>query len=227
MPSDMHPNMSFKLKKCNIPLISTLHVLFVARYGRSLPGTRGESMTWPEDPAPSPRRGWFLRSPCRSPTVGKGAIGNAGLGESRAYRAACLTTCAKSSKVSAIDLDGMTVQQLTALIAAAETKRREKLDEAKAALRAEMERKAAELGISAGELFPPAAQQAATEPGRRARKPRSDTGAKRAVAVRYRGPNGEKWSGRGRTPRWLAALEAEGKDRKAFAVAPEPELGLA
>ncbi len=120
----------------------------------------------------------------------------------------------------------MTVQQLTALIAAAEAKRREKLKDAKAALRAEMERKAAELGISASELFPPAAQQAATEPGRRARKPRSDAGAKRAA--KYRDPEtGETWSGRGRTPRWLAALEAQGRDRKEFAVEPEPELGLA
>ena len=41
-------------------------------------------------------------------------------------------------KVGAVDLDGMTAQQLTALIAAAEAKRREKHEGAKAALRAEM-----------------------------------------------------------------------------------------
>ena len=127
------------------------------------------------------------------------------------------------AKVGAVDLDGMTVQQLTALIAAAEAKRREKFDEAKAALRAEGEHKAAELGISAGDLFPPAARQATTGPGLRGRKPRSDVGAKRTA--KFRNPEtGEEWSGRGRTPRWLTAFEAEGKDRKEFAV--EPELGL-
>ncbi len=41
----------------------------------------------------------------------------------------------------AVDLDRMTVQQLTTLIAAAEAKRRDKLDDAKTALRGEMERR--------------------------------------------------------------------------------------
>ena len=99
-----------------------------------------------------------------------------------------------------------------------------KSEGAVAALRAEMERKAAELGISADELFRPAARQATAEQGTRARKLRSDIGAK--PAVKYRGPNGETWSGRGRPPRWLTALEAEGRDRKEFAVEREPELGL-
>ena len=127
----------------------------------------------------------------------------------------------------AVDLDRMTVQQLVALIAAAEAKRRDKLEDARAELRAEMERRAAELGISADDLFSMAGQQAPTEQraaknGPRTRKPRDDIGAKRAA--KYRGPNGEEWSGRGRTPIWLAALEAESKNRKEFAV--EPELRL-
>ncbi len=117
----------------------------------------------------------------------------------------------------AVDLDRISVQQLTTLIAAAEAKRREKLEDAKTALRAEMQRKAAELGISAGDLFSVAgqqapAEQAAAKNGRRTRKPRDDTGAKRAA--KYRGPNGEEWSGRGRTPNWLAALEVEGRGRE-------------
>ena len=121
----------------------------------------------------------------------------------------------------AVDLDRMTVQQLTTLIAAAEAKRRDKLEDARAELRAEMERRAAELGISAGDLFSTAgqqapAEQAAAKNGRRARKPRDDTGAKRAA--KYRGPNGEEWSGRGRPPRWLAALEAEGRGREEFLI---------
>ena len=129
--------------------------------------------------------------------------------------------CPKTPTPPAVDLDHMTVQKLVALIAAAEAKRRDKLDDVRAVLRAEMERRAAELGISAGDLFFTAGQQALAEQaagknGARARKPRDDIGTKRAA--KYRGPNGEEWSGRGRTPKWLAALEAEGRGREEFLI---------
>src|ERR671917_183026 len=88
----------------------------------------------------------------------------------------------------------------------------------------EVERRAAELGLSAGDLFAQTARQETTGQGTRRRRPRSDAGAKRAVAVRYRGPGGEEWSGRGRTPRWLVAQEAEGRNREEFAVDPELRL---
>ena len=95
----------------------------------------------------------------------------------------------------AVDLDRMTVPQLAALIAAAEAKRQDKLEDARVELRAEMERKAAELGISAGDLFSAAEQQAPAEQGaakngRRARKPRDHIGTKRAA--KFRGPSGEE-----------------------------------
>jgi DNA-binding protein H-NS len=127
----------------------------------------------------------------------------------------------ENADVPAVDLDRMSVPQLTALIAAAEAKRRDKLEDAKAALRAEMERRAAELGMAPGDLFSMPGQQAPAEQaagknGRRTRKPRDDTGAKRAA--KYRGPNGEEWSGRGRMPNWLAALEAEGRGREEFLI---------
>ena len=41
---------------------------------------------------------------------------------------------------------------------------------------------------------------------------------KGSAPVKYRGPGGETWAGRGRPPRWLSALEAEGKTRSDFAV---------
>ena len=127
----------------------------------------------------------------------------------------------KNADTSAVDLDRMTVQQLTTLIAAAEAKRRDKLDDAKSALWAEMERRAAELGISANDLFSTAGQQAPAEQatgknGTRARKTRNDIGVKRAA--KYRGSDGEEWSGRGRMHRWLAALEAEGRGREEFLI---------
>ena len=38
------------------------------------------------------------------------------------------------------------------------------------------------------------------------------------LAAKYRGPNGETWSGRGLMPRWLTALVAQGKKKEEFAV---------
>lgn len=37
-------------------------------------------------------------------------------------------------------------------------------------------------------------------------------------AVRYRGPNGEPWSGMGRQPQWLKNALAEGKSKEDFRV---------
>jgi DNA-binding protein H-NS len=41
----------------------------------------------------------------------------------------------------------------------------------------------------------------------------------RTVAPKYRGPNGETWTGRGLQPRWMSALVAEGRTPEEFAVA--------
>lgn len=38
------------------------------------------------------------------------------------------------------------------------------------------------------------------------------------VAAKFRGPNGESWSGRGLMPRWLSALVAQGKSKEDFAI---------
>lgn len=42
--------------------------------------------------------------------------------------------------------------------------------------------------------------------------------AKAVVAVKYRGPKGEAWSGRGSMPRWMSALVAKGRKKEEFAV---------
>ena len=82
-------------------LSSTLHVPFVARYDGPLPRTSAESTTWPVRPAPSPRRGWLLRSPHGPSGIGKGATTKAGPAVSRAYRFMRRTTRAKSSSAAA------------------------------------------------------------------------------------------------------------------------------
>lgn len=38
------------------------------------------------------------------------------------------------------------------------------------------------------------------------------------VAAKYRGPNGETWTGRGLTPKWLATLISQGQSKEAFAI---------
>jgi DNA-binding protein H-NS len=40
-----------------------------------------------------------------------------------------------------------------------------------------------------------------------------------AVAPKYRGPNGETWSGRGLTPKWLASLVAAGGTKEQYLIA--------
>lgn len=42
--------------------------------------------------------------------------------------------------------------------------------------------------------------------------------AGKTVAPKFRGPNGETWSGRGLMPKWLSALVAQGKSKESFAV---------
>lgn len=41
----------------------------------------------------------------------------------------------------------------------------------------------------------------------------------RKAKVKYRGPKGETWAGRGLLPRWLTALEKKGKKREQFLIA--------
>lgn len=42
--------------------------------------------------------------------------------------------------------------------------------------------------------------------------------AKKPVAVRYRSPEGQTWTGRGRTPTWLSDAIANGASKDDFAV---------
>ena len=51
-------------------------------------------------------------------------------------------------------------------------------------------------------------------------RPRKSAAAKSGnpAPAKYRGPNGEPWSGRGLMPRWLAALVAQGQSKESFAI---------
>ena len=51
-----------------------------------------------------------------------------------------------------------------------------------------------------------------------AKAPKAARKAGQPVAAKFRGPNGETWSGRGLTPKWLASLVAQGHAKESFAV---------
>lgn len=110
------------------------------------------------------------------------------------------------------DLEGMSVAELTALRDAAEAKRLEKLEDAKAAVieraRAEIEK----LGLSFEAVF----LNVGRTPSEKPRRIRKDIGE--PIPVKFRGPNGETWSGRGRLPKWLQAAESSGESRDKFLV---------
>lgn len=112
-----------------------------------------------------------------------------------------------ASLVSSLETLG--VEQLTALISAAEAARDAKRSAARQQLIAEFRTKAEAIGVPFGDLF-----SAIHEDGRASGR----SLAGRKIAVKYRGPNGEEWTGKGKTPRWLVALEGEGRARDQFAV---------
>jgi DNA-binding protein H-NS len=110
-------------------------------------------------------------------------------------------------------LDGMSVGDLRQIAHAAEAKIRDKAEGAKKALKEEMERRAADLGISVRELF-----GEGTTPARRGGSKSAKKAESQGVAPKYKGPGGELWSGRGRTPRWMQAAQAEGKAKDDFLI---------
>lgn len=76
-------------------------------------------------------------------------------------------------------------------------------------------------GITVKDLAPGPRRGARTSPkasgpGKR----RAATGRKTGATVppKYRGPQGETWSGRGVMPRWLAALVAQGRVKEDFLI---------
>lgn len=55
--------------------------------------------------------------------------------------------------------------------------------------------------------------------GKTPKAPKATKKASNPVAAKYRGPNGETWSGRGLTPKWLATLVAQGQPKESFLIA--------
>jgi DNA-binding protein H-NS len=90
------------------------------------------------------------------------------------------------------------------------------------AVLAELREQMAAYGITAEELSRPAAKAARPKalPAKSASLPK---GKKPAVPspAKYRGPQGQEWSGRGTAPKWLNDLLIDGKTREDFLIGTE------
>ncbi len=102
------------------------------------------------------------------------------------------------------------LDELSALI---QRERAGKLDEARRTLMAEIEEKAASIGLTPDQLF--GQSRNAPEKPKRGKKTEQQSAP---AAVKFRSPDGQTWSGRGRKPTWLTQAEAGGQSAEEFRV---------
>ena len=110
-------------------------------------------------------------------------------------------------------MDMLTAQELGAVREAADKKRAGKLKDARNAFLAEVREKAEQLDLSFEDIVEMESQS-------RSRSKRQSR-ERSPVQVKYRTPDGEEWSGRGRAPVWLRDLEAAGHNREEYLVQTE------
>ncbi len=113
-------------------------------------------------------------------------------------------------KPAGVNLDGMSAEELKELAESAEAKFAEKQEEALDGLRAEIEAKVSALGTTVAGLF------GLAKPQRPARRTLKKAGT--SLPAKYRTPDGQEWTGRGRKPKWISAMEADGKNIEQFRV---------
>jgi DNA-binding protein H-NS len=77
---------------------------------------------------------------------------------------------------------------------------------------------AKDLGGKAGAKKSKAGRPAKSGAAGNVAKVRKSKAAGVPVAAKFKGPEGETWSGRGLTPKWLKSLEAQGRNKSEFAV---------
>jgi DNA-binding protein H-NS len=102
------------------------------------------------------------------------------------------------------NIENMTYAELAAMQARIERAKAEKQNSERAVLRQKINDMAKAQGFDLNDLFG----------GRR--KAKGKGGGKGKVAIKYRDPNNptNTWTGRGRTPRWMAAATKGGKVKK-------------
>ncbi|MBH1540570.1 H-NS histone family protein [Stenotrophomonas maltophilia] len=119
-----------------------------------------------------------------------------------------------------IDVSGLSAKELKALITQAEKQQTKVLTRPKAAaMRAKINQYVKDHGYTIEELYGAVSTASSdTSKKRTGRKPTKSAGSK--VAPKYRNPANpsETWSGRGRQPKWLAALVQKGKEPSEFLI---------
>ena len=103
--------------------------------------------------------------------------------------------------------DTLNAQELIRVRTLADNLRLEKLEEARNVLAAKIQAECDELGLSPEAVL-------GIKRGRRDRRENTTS-----VSIKYRGPQGETWTGRGIAPLWIRKLEEEGHDREEYRVA--------
>ena len=103
------------------------------------------------------------------------------------------------------NIDNLSLVDLNELIARAQKAIAAKKDEAKSGFLAKMRADAAAAGLDLDEVM---------GKGSGERRQRSDKGVK--LKPKYIGPNGEIYTGRGPTPKWLKSLERKGEKREKY-----------
>jgi DNA-binding protein H-NS len=105
------------------------------------------------------------------------------------------------------NVDGFTLSELNDLLARVNKAIQSKKDEQRLETLHKLKALAVSEGFSLDELV-------GKGPG--GRRQRSDKGVK--LKAKYVGPNGETYTGRGPTPKWLRTLERKGEKREKFLV---------
>ena len=85
---------------------------------------------------------------------------------------------------------------------------------------AEIREKMTAFGITVKDLQSPSGAKVKTTVPRKTGKSSAKKITGLAVAAKYRGPEGQSWSGRGLTPRWLKTLLENGQTKEEFLIKP-------
>ncbi len=116
-----------------------------------------------------------------------------------------------------IDLDSIDLATLKKLADSASEKFNKRKQGELKSMVAKWLAEAAAVGYSASDVLAEVRGHAGDAGGKRRRAARSDAGS--TAAPKYRGPNGELWSGRGQPPKWMKPLLVAGKKKEDFLIA--------
>jgi DNA-binding protein H-NS len=113
-------------------------------------------------------------------------------------------------------LDGLDASNLGRIIEAASGLRATKQAAEREAFIAKVREEASALGLDPADLFArPAPAPSPTRKAAAGGTPKTPSGS---VPAKYRGPDSQVWSGRGKAPSWLAELEKQGRSRDEFLI---------